>query len=1088
MSLIQLNQLVKVDNRYGIGKVIKIHENKIDIDVCFFIDIKTKITHTYSQEELQIAFLSPHTRVYFYNEKGFWEVGRVKEFDNAINPCMDYLIRFPNRKDEWIQSQKLEVRCLLPFIDPTDILATSGGESQFLYDSRKKVLEWLINLRASSRGLTALTSASIDLVVHQINIVRKILTDPVQRYLLSDEVGMGKTIEAGIIARQCLLDSSTSKVLIIVPKHLVTKWEKEMIGRFYINDFANRFEITYPDKTNYKITNPDLIIIDEAHHILGNSRLYTEMVQTKIVNMAKNSNKLLLLSATPGIGNEDILLNLLKVLDPIIFGDISLESFKEKVMKQSEHGAFLRTLKVSQSPFLLKRNLPKITQLFPNDNYAEMLKNKLLIIIENEFIDEVEKSFLIKQLRSHLIETWRIHNRLIRTRRVDSEGWEFQDRGEKKNDVCLDINITLFEHPNKVIEKINLQIEEWRSFLSIKFIEGDKIDFEAQKRYITLLEATNMDFEKVENLLIDYINNPLIDHEVEFLSNIKNSLSNYNYRESIDTISEKIKLFLNNISTTSIGIIFISDTILAEKYLTSLKIVFEADHVTILDSSSTNDLSVLKNSKIRIVICDIHSEEGIDLQFADAIIHIDLPLNPSRIEQRIGRLDRYGRTKSLKIQHLIVLPTKDINYPWAAWYQLLLEAFKVFHEPISDIQFKLDVITTNIHMSLFRNGITGLENYFNESNNIDGALIDHIRSIIANEREVMDEQYALNHLSLEENTSLNIRDEIEDAEEGEQSLETDINHWLFSVLKFHQWNIKDKIFELQWSKGTLVPIQQFRCENDSVCTDMWGGEFASSIKRHLSYYRTEAVKNSSVSLLRSGHPLFKTLQHYMDWEDRGTAFSTFRVVNEKFPIFIPHGDIRIMFKLQFIVSTRFPTDSFEHEYNSEYNLYMRRTDDYFPPQIFTVYIDENLSIIEDSDITDVLDEPYIKSSKIDTNLSSRHYIINHYIDAEKLDILCRNVSKRSKNILLESKEFKSIHMEAIEKVTIDVELKCSNIERRQSMQRQYNSMQETNESENLISFEKSLIDGIVSPNIKLDSFGMFFLSRFPISELKDINE
>lgn len=1088
MSAIQLNSLITVNNKYGIGKVIGINEN--ECKVSFFLDIKKQIIETYDINELQLVFLSPQTRVYIKNENGKWKIGRIKDYDDAINPTMDYLVQFPNHKEEWFASEELEVRCLLPFNDPTEVLSTSGGESQFLNDSRKKVLEWLINLRASSRGLTALTSASIDLVVHQVNIARKVLTDPVQRYLLSDEVGMGKTIEAGIIARQCLLDSSTSKVLIIVPKHLITKWKREMFDRFYLDDFYDRVEITSPEHMNFQTGQAELTIIDEAHHIIGELDTYSQVVRENVIQMAEQSSKLLLLSATPGLGREDILLNLLKVLDPLIFKNETLESFKEKVAKQSEHGSFLRTLKVNQSSFLLKRSLSKVTNLFPNDTYAEDLTNQLLILLDEESKEKKIES-IIKQLRSHLVETWRLHNRLIRTRRVDSEGWEFQDRGIKNGNEYNKDNIEIIIHPNHNLEAINDSIEEWRSYIAL---QSNEISKEEQKllisKYINLLEASNADTGILKTFLEDYMESSTFDNEVRLLENITNCISEYNYDETIDEISIKIQLFLSKLGTSSIGVLFISDIHLAKKYQASLKNIFGNESVLLYyelnNSDSESKLNI--NAKTRILICDKSVEEGVDFQFADAIIHFDLPLNPSRIEQRIGRLDRYGRKKTLKIQHLVILPTDNTLYPWKAWFELLFNGFGVFNEPISDVQLKLEQITASLHKTLFQYGSIGLEDHFDENNNIDVILIEYIRSLIAAEREALDEQYALNHLSLYESDSLNIRDEIEESEYNEKELEDNINHWLFGVLQFKKWNIDDKVFEIKWNQNTLVPKQQFWSKNNLITTDMWEGEFENSLGRSLSYYRKESVENSQVSLLRPGHPLFSTLQHYMEWEDRGTAFSTFRVVDDKFPIFIPHGDIGIMFKLHFIVEASASSTDGEQEYNSDHYLYMRRTDDYLPPKIFTVYIDEKLNIIEDNDIKDTLDEPYIDNRKIDTNLSSRRHVIDHFIDPDKLDKLCENIRQNAHSILLNSIDFLTTHKEAIEKASTEIEQTCLNIQRRQKIQEALNQKIDLTEYKKTIKFEKSLLEGILNPSIKLDSFGMFFLSRYPISELKDIHE
>lgn len=1059
---------VATNDSYGIGKLSSIDNS--ECEVSFFINIQKQIVKKYNISSLEKVFLSPQTRVYLKDDTEKWKIGRVKDYDDATNPEMDYLIRFSNKKEDWYTTEELEVRCLLPMEDPTEVLAISGGESQFLYDSRKNVQKWLINLRASARGLTALTSSSIDLVVHQVNIVKKILTDPIQRYLLADEVGMGKTIEAGIIARQCLVDSETSHVLIIVPEHLLNKWKSEVEERFYFNDFEGRYEITSPERIKISDKVYDLVIVDEAHNLIGQTNNYDSLIRKNIIDIATRSEKLLLLSATPGIGNENVLLNLLKVLDPVIFANESLDEFKKKVLKQTEHGAFLRTLKTNQSTFLLKRNLPKVTDLFPNDFYADELKTKILNLLDEENREE-EKLFLIKQLRTHLIETWRLHNRLIRTRRLDTEGWEFQERGKKENSKYIQNNVHYYEHPNKVIEQINLNIEAWRNFLSSQNFK---------ERYIKLLEASNMDFDSLRQIVLEYKNEAINHEEIEYLENISSAISDYNYLEGIQTISLKIQDFLDSVDSNSFGVVFVSDSKLVKRYEEALQAIYGENLVSSFHNSDVD------MSKLKIIVCDRNAEEGLDLQFADAIIHLDLPLNPSRIEQRIGRVDRYGRTKSRKIQHLILIPTLDESYPWFGWYKLLLNGFNVFHEPISDIQLKLESITSKLHEMLYMHGSIGFENYFDEDNNIAGLLVEQIASIIMSERESLDEQYALNHLSIMESDSLNIRDEIEDSEYDEKSLETDLEHWIFSVLYFKKWHIKDKIFEIKWNKNTLVPKQQFWSHNTSVFTDMWEGEFKASLDRPLTYYRKDAVENKEVSLLRPGHPLFDTLQHYLDWEDRGTVFSTFRVVDEKFPIFIPKNDIKIIFKLDFIVESGLP-EELDTQYNQKRSLYLRRIDDYFPPRIFTLYVDEDLNLINDDEIKDVLDEPYVKSDQIDTNLSSRKSIIEHYIDSEALNQLCLNVHSRSKEIFSSSPEYINTIEEAISKAQTDINLKCVSLEHRSNIQREVYSINTSTEYDKIIEFEKSLLYGINNPKIKLDSFGMFFLSRFPLSEL-ELNE
>src|SRR5690606_944793 len=106
--------------------------------------------------------------------------------------------RFPNGSTADISELDLYVRPWDAPEDPAEVLACGGAESQYLHDRRRAAIEPLRDLRSACQGLTALASAGVDLVPHQVAAVRRVLTDPVQRYLLADEVGLGKTIEAGL--------------------------------------------------------------------------------------------------------------------------------------------------------------------------------------------------------------------------------------------------------------------------------------------------------------------------------------------------------------------------------------------------------------------------------------------------------------------------------------------------------------------------------------------------------------------------------------------------------------------------------------------------------------------------------------------------------------------------------------------------------------------------------------------------------------------------------------------------------------------------------------------------------------------------
>ena len=108
-----------------------------------------------------------------------------------------------------------------------------GFESPFFADRRTPFLEHLLlATRGSSRGLPAVTSSVIEHHPHQLRIARRVLQDPVQRYLLADEVGLGKTIEAGIVLRQLLIDEPEAKAVVLAPTFLIPQWRRELDEKF----------------------------------------------------------------------------------------------------------------------------------------------------------------------------------------------------------------------------------------------------------------------------------------------------------------------------------------------------------------------------------------------------------------------------------------------------------------------------------------------------------------------------------------------------------------------------------------------------------------------------------------------------------------------------------------------------------------------------------------------------------------------------------------------------------------------------------------------------------------------------------------
>lgn len=188
------------ENGLGIGKVTAIHGESATVEYFRSPVEEEPIRQQVATNSLSRKILFPETRAYFRNpESGAVEVGRVLHYqrDDEL-----YLVRFPNDQPRMLSNDEFEVRCSLPILEPTDHLASQVNETAFWHAARSSFVKHPLEQHGTSGGLSALLSSSIEIVAHQASVVRRVLMDPFQRYLLADEVGLGKTIEAGVLIKQ----------------------------------------------------------------------------------------------------------------------------------------------------------------------------------------------------------------------------------------------------------------------------------------------------------------------------------------------------------------------------------------------------------------------------------------------------------------------------------------------------------------------------------------------------------------------------------------------------------------------------------------------------------------------------------------------------------------------------------------------------------------------------------------------------------------------------------------------------------------------------------------------------------------------
>ncbi len=264
---------------------------------------------------------------------GEWMAGRVVRHDHE-----GYFVRFPNADyDMPVPEAQLRVRWNKPVRDPLQVLVSGGNESGHLYNARIPMLHNLIAQRAASASTPAFLAAAAEIYPHQVRAALTVLSDPVQRYLLADEVGLGKTIQAGYVVLQTLIDNPQARVVILTPDSLRRQWVSELRTKFFTDDFPRRVKIASHDSPEKweQHRGSDLVVVDEAH-LLVQDRDDTDPIYRALCDLVHPASKVLLLSATPVTSSHTTHLGLLHLLEPNVYKWSEREAFEERYNHRAE--------------------------------------------------------------------------------------------------------------------------------------------------------------------------------------------------------------------------------------------------------------------------------------------------------------------------------------------------------------------------------------------------------------------------------------------------------------------------------------------------------------------------------------------------------------------------------------------------------------------------------------------------------------------------------------------------------------------------------------------------------------------------------
>lgn len=605
-------------------------------------------------------------------------------------------------------------------VDPCTQMKNYEFQNPAWYLGRAVVSKSMNILENSIFGFKELAGSKIYLLPHQVNTIMRCLQETPCRYMLADEVGMGKTVEAISIYKLFTMNQSNTKAMILVPKALKEQWIAELLLKFNLPNGIGANNNVLVVKCIEEISDRDIstkwdfVIIDEVHKYLFEKEKY-EIIHS-ISRMTKN---LLLLSATPVQQKKEEYLDLLRLLLPSKYDSFSVEKFGELIEKQG---------KIIQKTALILDDLGDFeeeissaeTDIDPHSSedckelYEEIyddlteicddLEDEKLsdLLDEIHFEDDDLGVYRIKVIVSYICGNYQIESNIIRNRRKILE--------DPEDDVCLmatrdlvDLEYTL-DNDKALYEQLTYnELADW----IVKGLETKELNIENDvKPVLSSFFSSPWAFsEKVRTI---NASDTLLDNARKWLNNEKYIVDNIddilNDPDAYeDCYSSRLVVVLNALFDEFYDKKVVLFTNYAETfaiYKSALGKVFDENEVCFFGesiSSDENELNVYRyqtQKECRIMLCDYTGGEGRNFQCADYIIHIDLPWDASAIEQRIGRLDRLERDMSRPIVYSVVVHTKDTFEE--ALFSFFRDGLNIFNQSLSGMEIIMKDINNEI--------------------------------------------------------------------------------------------------------------------------------------------------------------------------------------------------------------------------------------------------------------------------------------------------------------------------------------------------------------------------------------------------------
>lgn len=531
-----------------------------------------------------------------------------------FNGC--YIYQGENTDGDDVSFHEMDLDSRVHFNQPQDRLFAGQVDKNSQFELRAKTLAYQHELYSSP--VFGLLGARVQLLPHQLYIAREVSQRYAPRVLLADEVGLGKTIEAGLILHQKVLSGEAKRALVVVPDALQHQWLVEMLRRFNLSftlidndrhealselNEGNPFDsaqlvliginelMQYPRmQDDLLAAHWDMLIVDEAHHLYWTEQEVSAEYRL-IEQLAAQVPALLLLTATPEQLGVDSHFARLRLLDPDKFHD--LDGFRTQEAAYQPVSELIEQLDTVADADALK-NSGLTAQL------TSYLSDDVLTALQQDEAFVAARQQAIRQLLDH-------HG----TGRV------------------------LFRNTREVVKGFPTRVVHSYPLTTDMALSG-----EAALQPETLLGADWLQQDQRVSWLIDFLK---------------------------QRRGQKV-LLICALAETAMAL----DTFLSVQH--GVRCTAFHEQLSLVNRDRAAAFFADEEEGAQLLVCSEIGSEGRNFQFCQNLVLFDLPLNPDLLEQRIGRLDRIGQQGDVQI-HLPYFENSAQSVLFN-WYQQGLNAFE----------------------------------------------------------------------------------------------------------------------------------------------------------------------------------------------------------------------------------------------------------------------------------------------------------------------------------------------------------------------------------------------------------------------------